>query len=325
MKFRTEFNITPLTPPIDLSEGVFSIGSCFSERIADRMKRLKFKTTSNPYGVLFNPQSIANAIERISTLKAVATDEVELGKEGWFHFDMHSKFSSRDKSETLRKIDAATNSANSSLKNAKHVIITFGSAVVYELRDSGRVVANCHKEPQSRFNKKLLSISDIVSGWSKIIEQYLSDKHLIFTLSPVRHIADSAPVNSLSKATLRCAIAELCNRFQNADYFPSYELLMDDLRDYRFYAEDLVHPSNIAIDYIWERFCEAALSPRAKRLLPKIEDIITASEHRPLHPQSDSFALFKERYAALSQQLYTEENIPLEREIAYFNSKELSK
>ena len=172
------------------------------------------------------------------------------------------------------------------------MIITFGTAWVYEHIATKSVVANCHKQPLSSFIRRRLSVEEIITTFTPLMEGILSDKHVIFTLSPVRHLSDGLTENSLSKATLRLAIAELCSRFNNADYFPAYEIVTDDLRDYRFYAEDLVHPSNQAIEYIWEKFTEAMFTERTKQLLPKVMKIVTAATHRPFNSTSREYKEF---------------------------------
>lgn len=325
MRLRTEFSIAPIAHPIDIADEIFSLGSCFSERISERFFRVKFRGLSNPYGVLFNPASIAKAIERIADKRMVTERELHRGSEGWFHYDMHSSLSRSSIEQCVEAINAATLSANEALSRAKHLIITFGTAIVYERKEDLSVVANCHKQPQREFHSRVLSTDEIVAMWREIIRSRLHDKSIILTLSPVRHIADSAELNSLSKATLRCAIAKLCEEFDNICYFPSFEIMMDDLRDYRFYDEDLVHPSKLAVDYIWERFSAAALTPRTREILPEIEAVIAAAEHRPLHPESEAHSKFMAKYAAIAEQLQLREKLSFEREIAHFRRKALSK
>ena len=154
------------------------------------------------------------------------------------------------------------------------------------------MVANCHKQPASQFQRRRLSVAEIVERYDKLFEGILRDKNVILTVSPVRHIGDGLQENSVSKATLRLAVEELVAKYENAHYFPSYEILIDDLRDYRYYADDLAHPSKMAVDYVWERFCEAILSPEAQEMLPRIAQIVSAAEHRPFNPDSESHKAF---------------------------------
>jgi hypothetical protein len=175
---------------------------------------------------------------------------------------------------------------------AEVVIITFGTAFAYRLNKSGEVVANCHKQPQSIFTRQMLSVDSIIQRYTKLLQGALSDKRVIFTLSPVRHLGDGLEQNSLSKATLRVAIADIVSSNKNAEYFPSYEIMMDELRDYRFYADDMAHPSKVAVDYIWERFSECAFSGDTLELIKRIAQITSATEHHPFNPQGDAYRNF---------------------------------
>jgi hypothetical protein len=222
------------------------VGSCFADRIAERLGQAKFRLTANPTGVLYNPFSIADMLE----------DEP------------------------------------AGLAEAEWVLVTFGTAWVYE--EEGRVVANCGKRPADVFTRRRLSVAQIVERFDGLMEGALRGKQIIFTLSPVRHLKDGFEENSLSKATLRLAIDEVVRKHPaNAQYFPAYEILNDDLRDYRFYGPDLAHPSTQAVDYIWEKFVAAALSPQTQKLLPKIDNIVRAAAHRPFDPATEEHALFR--------------------------------
>ena len=178
------------------------------------------------------------------------------------------------------------------LRRADVVIITFGTAWIYRLKESGRVVANCHKQPQRIFERELLSAETIAGRYIELLQGALKDKQVIFTLSPVRHLGDGLEGNSLSKATLRVAINQIVEHCHNAEYFPSYEIQNDELRDYRFYAEDMTHPSSQAVDYIWERFSAVAFDERHKELMKEVATITSAAEHRPFNPQSESHRTF---------------------------------
>ena len=290
MKFRTEISITPLTERLNHSAKIFALGSCFAERISERLARAKFSVESNPFGVLFNPASIANAIERLSAGRTFAVCDITAGKECYFSFDAHSSLDGKTNTEAFANLNKAVAQGAKSLDEADWVILTFGTAWVYERE--GKVVANCHKQPASQFERRRLSIEEIVERYSHLFEAALRDKQIILTVSPVRHIGDGLQENSLSKATLRLAVEELVAKYENVHYFPSYEILIDDLRDYRYYAEDLAHPSKVAVDYVWERFCEAMLSTKAQEQLPKIEQIVAAAEHRPFNPEGEEHKAF---------------------------------
>ena len=290
MKFRTEISLQPLAEGIDHSAKIFALGSCFAERVSERLKRAKFSVTTNPFGVLFNPLSIASAIERLADTRAFAVCDIREGKEGFFSFDAHSSLDGKTHTEIFANLNQAVAQGSKALHDADWVILTFGTAWVYE-RD-GRVVANCHKQPAKEFERRRLSVKEIVERYKTLFEGILRDKRVILTVSPVRHLGDGLQENSVSKAILRLAVEELVAKYENAHYFPSYEILIDDLRDYRYYADDLAHPSKMAIDYVWQQFCGAIICESTRLRLPLIEQIVTASEHRPLNPESDAHRAF---------------------------------
>jgi hypothetical protein len=296
MKFRTEIEITPLAEGIEHSAKIFALGSCFAENISERLKRAKFSVTTNPFGVLFNPFSIANAIERFDNAKSFAVCDIREGREEFFSFDAHSLLNGKTHTEAFGNLNRAVAQGAKSLAEADWVILTFGTAWVYE--KEGKVVANCHKQPAAEFERRRLSVAEIVERYDKLFDGVLRDKKVILTVSPVRHIGDGLSQNSVSKATLRLAVEELVAKYENAHYFPSYEILIDDLRDYRYYADDLAHPSKMAVDYVWERFCEAVLSPKAQEQLPKIEQIVAAAEHRPFNPEGEAHKTFCQKMLA---------------------------
>ncbi len=290
MRFRTEIEITQLAERIEHSAKIFALGSCFAERVSERLRRAKFAVTTNPFGVLFNPFSIANAIERLEDTRGFAVCDIREGREGYFSFDAHSSLDGQTQTEAFGNLNKAVAQGAKALGEAEWVILTFGTAWVYERE--GRAVANCHKQPAAEFERRRLSVEEIVERYRRLFEGVLHDKKVILTVSPVRHLGDGLQENSVSKATLRLAVEELCEQYENAHYFPSYEILMDDLRDYRYYDEDLAHPSKVAVDYVWEQFCNYALSDMARELLPKIEQIVAAAEHRPFNPTSEAHKAF---------------------------------
>ena len=290
MKFRTEIDIKPLAEGVSHSAKIFALGSCFAENISERLAKAKFSVESNPFGVLFNPFSIANALERLDETRAFAVCDIKAGRDAFFSFDAHSSLDGKTHTEIFGNLNKAVAQGSKALRESDWVILTFGTAWVYE--KDGRVVANCHKQPASEFERRRLSVAEIVERYSRLFEGVLRDKKVVLTVSPVRHIGDGLRENSVSKATLRLAVEELVAKFENAHYFPSYEILIDDLRDYRYYADDLAHPSKMAVDYVWERFCEAILSPETQAMLPRIAQIVSAAEHRPFNPDSESHKAF---------------------------------
>ena len=290
MKFRTEIEVAPLAEGLEYGAKIFALGSCFAENISERLKRAKFSIASNPFGILFNPASIAAAIDRLADARSFAVCDITAGKEGYFSFDAHSSLDGKTHTEAFGNLNKAVAQGSKALHEADWVILTFGTAWVYE--HEGRVVANCHKQPASQFERRRLSVTEIVERYSRLFEGILRDKRVILTVSPVRHIGDGLQENSVSKATLRLAVEELVAKYENAHYFPSYEILIDDLRDYRYYADDLAHPSNMAVDYVWERFCDVVLTDAAKAKLLQVEQIVAAAEHRPFNPESEAHKAF---------------------------------
>lgn len=292
MQFRTTVKIESLKQKIGHNDSILSLGSCFADNIASRLAAAKFQITASPSGVLFNPESIASAIERYSRAAAPTAEELREGDEGWYSFDFHSSLSSSEREVALAQMQQAVEQGAEALAKAKVVIVTFGTAWVYRLKENGRVVANCHKQHQSLFSREMLSIEEIVERYAPLMEGVLAGKKVIMTVSPIRHLSDGLEANSLSKAILRVAIDKLAERYDNVHYFPSFELLNDDLRDYRFYADDMTHPSAVAIDYIWERFEEYAFSAATTDIIKRLRKIADAVAHRPLNADTEAHRNF---------------------------------
>ena len=251
--------------------------------------------------MLFNPFSIANAIERLADARTFAVCDITAGKESFFSFDAHSSLDGKSHTEAFGNLNKAVAQGAKSLADADWVILTFGTAWVYE--KEGWVVANCHKQPSSQFVRRRLSVTEIVERYSRLFEGVLHDKKVVLTVSPVRHIGDGLQENSVSKATLRLAVEELVSKYENACYFPSYEILIDDLRDYRYYADDLAHPSKMAVDYVWERFCEAVLAEETRAKMSLVEQIVAAAEHRPFNPESEAHKTFCQKMLAKTESM----------------------
>lgn len=299
MQFRTYINIKPAAEQIDHTKSIFSLGSCFAENIASRLQRAKFHVVSSPTGILFNPESIANTLDKLTLFanadaaKRLIEAELRNTDGRWYNYNFHSVFCDSDKAHATDKMVSAHMAGVNALQRADIVIITFGTAWAYYLKECGEVVANCHKQPQSLFSRQLLSVEHIAKRYNKLLSDgALAQKRVIFTVSPIRHLADGAEDNSLSKATLRVAIAELVRNHSNVEYFPSFEIVNDELRDYRFYADDMVHPSPLAIDYIWQRFSEYAFNTTTRQLIEQIARITQAAEHKPFEPTSEAHKRF---------------------------------
>ena len=298
MQFRTTIELKPFDRRIDHSQPILSLGSCFASNVAERLSRAKFCVTSSPTGILFNPESIAATLDRFDAVARgdngalPAAEDLAYGNERWFSYDFHSDFSATDATDALAAMQEAVRHGAQALKDAQGVILTFGTAFVFRNKQSGDVVANCHKQPQALFQREMMSAEQIAARYISLMQGPLAGKQVIFTVSPVRHLADGLEQNSLSKATLRVAVDLIQKACPNAYYFPSYEIVMDELRDYRFYADDMTHPSRMAIDYIWERFGEVAFSDKTKALNERIERIVRASEHRPFNRNGQEYKAF---------------------------------
>ena len=287
MKFRTEIKIEPLHTMIGYENRVLAVGSCFTEHISERLLRYKFRVTANPSGVVFNPMSIARQITFYKNHLQITADDLHHSGERWFSYMFHSDFSALTQADAVARINEALRRGAEAYDASDTLLLTLGTAWIYTL--DGEVVANCHKQPASLFERKAMSVETIVAELSALFENIGSEKRIILTLSPVRHIGDGLSENSLSKATLRVAIDRLCKQYEQVEYFPAYEILMDDLRDYRFYASDLVHPSDQAIDYIWEHFRDAVLNKQARELIPRVERIVLSVNHRPRNPKAEEY------------------------------------
>lgn len=303
MKFRTEIETSPLGVQIGYENRVLTLGSCFAAHIAEKLAGAKFRVTANPSGILFNPLSIAAAIRSYASPATVTREELGYDGDVWYHFGFHGNFSAPTAEEALGRMNAARQSGAEALRTSDRVILTFGTAWVYERE--GEVVANCHRRPAAEFSRRRLSVGEIVGTFAELIEGPLTGKQIILTVSPVRHIGDTLAGNAVSKAALRLAAEELKQRYNCVEYFPAYEIVTDDLRDYRFYADDLVHPAPQAVAYIWEKFTATALTDRARNLLPEAEAITAAAAHRPRNPQGEAHRAFcrrqLERIAALPE------------------------
>lgn len=295
MKFRTETEVAPFAHKIGHGSRLLAIGSCFADNMAAALARAKFRVTANPAGVLFNPVSIARTLRIFDSCTEVRPEELQQSGDRFFDYRFHGSLAGSSAAETAAKISDVVKVGHEALGSCDTVIITFGTAWVYELNATGEVVANCHKQSAALFTRRRLSVGEIAAEFSELLETLLKGRHVIFTVSPVRHLGDGADENFLSKATLKLAVAELVGRYDNALYFPAYEIMNDDLRDYRFYADDMVHPSPQAVAYIREKFFGAALTEHAASLVPRIERIAAAASHRPFDPHSEAFRTFCRR------------------------------
>jgi len=308
MQFTTPVPIQQSNNPIDYTSRIVSLGSCFAVNIGQKLDYFKFNNTTNPFGILFHPA----ALEKFTGFAVNNHQFTEAGiffnNNQWHCYDAHSDISHTDKRVMLDNLNHVTATANRHIKNASHIIITLGTAWVYRLKSTGNLVANCHKVSQKEFTKEILSVEAIKQSLINILNMIYGanpNATVIFTISPVRHIKDGITENQRSKAHLITALQEVLHDNSsevNAGYFPSYEIMMDELRDYRFYSQDMIHPNATAIDYIWERFTEAYTAPQAQAIMKEADSIQKGLKHRPFNPDAPQHVNF---LAHLNQKINT--------------------
>ncbi len=305
MDFHLEFSPKPFDVKINHRHKLLLIGSCFTEQIGTKLANHKFSILDNPNGILFNPVSIARSVTSYIVNKQYMGSDLFYQNECWNSWEHHSRFSNPDVTNCLHIINESQNTAHSFLKNADWLLITLGSAFVYEtspltplLEERGNanvVVANCHKVPADKFNKRLLPVADVVAALQMTIENAIvfnPGLKIIFTISPVRHLRDGFVENNRSKATLIHAVHQLIENNEGCFYFPAYELVIDDLRDHRFYAEDMVHPNYAATNYVWEKFISTCIDEPSQQLMKEIAIINAAKNHKAFNPTSEQHKKF---------------------------------
>jgi len=291
MQFTTQIPIPQSDRPIDYNSRIMSLGSCFAVNIGQKLDYLKFRNTTNPFGILFHPLALEKFIGFAVNCKPFTEADIFFHNERWHCFDAHSDLSHPDKDILLNNLTSSASLAQAELHRSTHLIITLGTAWVYRNIDSGELVANCHKVPQKQFTKELLAVEVIKQSLSNIIamvQKVNPTAQIVFTVSPVRHIKDGFTENQWSKANLISALQETLAvppLGVRGLYFPSYEIMMDELRDYRFYAQDMIHPNQVAIDYIWERFTDAFITPVAQETMKQVDSIQKGLSHRPFDPE----------------------------------------
>lgn len=324
MELRTKVNIEPSPVKITYNDGVMFIGSCFATSIGYRMERGLMPVMINPSGTVFNPVSVCNTIDTIITRKEFTMEDLNSQDGTWFSFFHHTDFSSDNPAKVLEKINSKSKEAFDFLKNAGFLFITFGTSRIYRLKKTGVIVSNCHKIPSDQFSTEMLTVSDIVTMWKKQLDrlqELFPGLKVIFTISPVRHWKDGAHKNQVSKSALFLAVEELLDHPVSLQYFPAYELLIDDLRDYRFYNDDMLHPSDTAINYIWEAFSGCFLESNTINIYNEVIKITKALNHRFL---TDSPSKIKDFAAKMLTQISDiEARVPIidfSSEIKYFQS-----
>lgn len=302
----TPVDINQNKTPIDYKTQIVMFGSCFIENIGNYLRDYRFKVQINPNGVLYNPFSIATAIENIVTEQPPDPREILFHGERWYSMQHHSQFNDGDQEEFLKEIQMRQTFQHQWLKTCNLMIITWGTAWVYRYLKSGNVIGNCHKLPHQEFERFRLSVDEIVERYIEVIKaiRLINPQiRFMFTISPIRHLKDGLHANQLSKATLLLAIDQLQQKLTNITYFPSYEIVMDELRDYRFYADDMTHITPLGVHYIWQRFCDTQIAKSCLPYFKKIDKINSFKAHRPFDPDSEQYKMSLQKIEQQSRQI----------------------
>ena len=297
MEFRTQHHFSPIDKAIRYEDQIVSIGSCFAENMGKQLLAHKMKCLANPNGILFNPISILNALKTYLSPSRFEPNNAVFEYQGIYHSWLHhGAFNTGNKTALIEKITRINNTAHTQLCSANYLIITWGSAFVYEHIESNTLVANCHKIPAKEFRKRLLSVSEIVHAYQDFLKELYTINpgiKIIWSISPVKYIKDGLNQNNLSKSTLFLALQELLQSDPNSYYFPAFELVQDELRDYRFYAKDMAHPNEQALAYVWEKFTEHCLDKSEHKIRERLSQILLDQQHKILHPDDPAYLKFK--------------------------------
>lgn len=293
--FRTEVVLPPSVTRIDLAARILTIGSCFSDAIGDQCIANKLTTKANPFGTIYNPHSIHKLIQYAVTNQSVPENTFLQRNDVFLNYDFHSEYSSMDLNNLKDQLKTVISATHSFLKTTQWLIITYGTAWVYEQKETHEVVANCHKQAQALFTKSCMTQKKVLESFAEMY-QHLKllnpEVNIILTVSPVRHLKDTLELNSVSKSVLRVACHTLTQQYKAVYYFPAYEIMLDDLRDYRFYKPDMIHPSDVAEDYIWQKFGDQYFDDKLKSFLTHWKEIRAALTHKPFHPGSTAHQQF---------------------------------
>lgn len=293
--FRTEVQVSPSTLNLGLQQPVLTVGSCFAEVIGAKLQQYKVDALVNPFGTIFNPISVSLLLQAAAGRPYTFEEHLVQQNGIWYAYDLHSSLSSPSKEALLQNVQKRLSQTNQYLQNASLLIITLGTAIAYRLQGSGKLVANCHKLPAANFTRQLLTVEEMKAAFEKMLAQLKQVNpgiNVLLTVSPVRHIKETIELNSVSKASLRVLCHQLQQEHEQVLYFPAFEIMMDDLRDYRFYKEDMLHPTAVAEAYIWQKFVDAYYAPEFRQFMGQWEKVQRAVAHRPFHPQSEGHQQF---------------------------------
>ena len=295
MKLQTQISLVKKTPAIDYNSKLFLLGSCFSENIADKFSYYKFQNKVNPLGVLFHPLAILDLLKRSQNRIDYSEKDLFFSNGYWQSYSAHSRLNNASKVEIMSDLNSGVHSTKTQLMAASHVVLTFGTAWVYTHIKSQTIVANCQKQPQNEFEKSILSIDKLNETFESIVsilKSFNPEVTIILTISPVRHLKDGFVENNHSKSQLFSALHPIVNNNENTHYFPSFELVMDELRDYRFYKEDMIHLNQLAIDYIWEKFQSSWVGLDSELTMNEVNRLQKGLDHKPFNPSSKAHIAF---------------------------------
>lgn len=313
MHLSTDVKIQPIEQRIVYGDKLLFLGSCFADEIGNICKGLGFDALVNPFGVLFNPASISQSVERLESGKDFTKDDViEVGGEFFCTFSHNTEFWNPSPEKLLETVNSSLNSARQHFMHAKWIVISLGTSWIYRHKQRGLIVSNCHKLPSQLFQREFLTTEQSTELLSQLVEKH-KDKKFIFTISPLRHLKDGLHENQISKAALLLAVDEICKHFGNAHYFPAYEILLDELRDYRFYKEDMIHPTEQAVRYIWEHFTDFAIAESELPAMKQAQELKLMLQHKVFFPESEAFRKFEKLKNEKIQELISHySNIKLE-------------
>ncbi|MDD3860649.1 MAG: GSCFA domain-containing protein [Bacteroidales bacterium] len=324
MNFRTPVVCPQMPFRISHSDNCIFTGSCFAGNIGQKIKEIKIRTLVNPTGIHYNPLSLADSLHSALSEREIEESDLFFANGRWNHFNFHSEFSAKTKKDALKLMNKSKKLLKDELTNSEYLFVTFGTAIIYENSKTGSIVANCHKLPASTFKQRFVMPDETVSVWNKLISdinRFNPKLKIVFTVSPIRHFKNGATENQFSKSSLFIAIKSLLSENSNAFYFPAYEIVMDELRDYRFYANDMLHPAELGINYIWEKFSEVFFSPETIKINQKIEKILKATQHKVFDNTTEEYKKFCSKMLIQISELCTSyPELDFSEEIAIFKN-----
>ena len=310
MEFRTAIRTQENLGIMHHSDVLTMLGSCFTENIGAKLRGAMMNVEINPFGTIFNPLSMVSCVKRLVACEPERGMDLFQAGGVWNSFDFHSRYSLPDKEATLQRMNERITQGHNHLKRSNTLVVTLGTAIVYRLAATGEVVNNCHKVPQHKFTREMASVEEMAKALEEMVERlhaFNPGLYILFTVSPIRHIADGLEMNSLSKAALRVAIDHVIKKFPDfTGYFPSFEIMMDDLRDYRFYSADMVHPSEVAIEYIWQAFRATYFDDPSIQAIARCERVMKRLQHRPMSGNRDVVARFHDDTVEVVRNLVNE-------------------